>query len=195
MNPTPLRLLRAWLRTQSADIAAWRLHYQWQARGVALDPKAILRLGPGSVLEIGEGSAIGPYTLLDLLGDPQGGPDSAGRLVIGRRAAINEFNNLRAGGGGISIGDDCLIAQFVSLIASGHGLGRERSIRDQPWNPDPARQGVVIGADVWLGAGCTVLPGVTVGQGAVVAAGAVVSRDVPPYSIVAGVPARVIGQR
>jgi serine acetyltransferase len=53
----------------------------------------------------------------------------------------------------------------------------------------------VLEGDVWLGYGVIVLTGVTVGQGAIVAAGSVVSRSIPPYSIAAGVPARVIAQR
>ena len=52
-----------------------------------------------------------------------------------------------------------------------------------------------IGADVWLGAGVTVLGGVTIGDGCVVGAGAVVTRDLPPYAIAVGVPARVTGSR
>lgn len=54
---------------------------------------------------------------------------------------------------------------------------------------------VVIGHDVWIGHGSTILPGVTIGNGAVIGAGAVVSRDVSPYSIVGGVPARLIRER
>ena len=54
---------------------------------------------------------------------------------------------------------------------------------------------VVVGHDVWIGHGATVLPGVTVGNGAVIGAGAVVSRDVAPYSIVGGVPAKLIRER
>lgn len=71
-----------------------------------------------------------------------------------------------------------------------------------PWKrltgpmPHPATRGdVVIGNDVWLGEGCTILSGVSIGDGAVVAARAVVARDVPPYAIVAGNPARVIRYR
>lgn len=54
---------------------------------------------------------------------------------------------------------------------------------------------VVVGRDAWLGFRCTVLPGVTIGEGAVVATGAVVTKDVAPYAIVAGVPARQVGTR
>ena len=57
------------------------------------------------------------------------------------------------------------------------------------------RHAVIIGHDVWIGHGATVLPGVTVGNGAVIGAGAVVSKDVAPYTIVGGVPARLIRER
>lgn len=56
-------------------------------------------------------------------------------------------------------------------------------------------KGITIEDDVWIGANCTVLGGVTIGKGTIVAAGAVVTKDVEPYSIVAGVPAKVIGSR
>lgn len=59
----------------------------------------------------------------------------------------------------------------------------------------PSRGDTVVGNDVWLGNGSTVLPGVSIGHGAIVAAGAVVARDVPPYSVVAGNPARLVRHR
>ena len=67
--------------------------------------------------------------------------------------------------------------------------------RDRDFFADRRGDRVIVGNDVWIGHAAILLPGVTVGDGAVIAAGAVVSRDVPPYTIVGGVPARAIRQR
>lgn len=75
--------------------------------------------------------------------------------------------------------------------ASQYGLGEDDDAFFQ-WRRDHA---VTIGHDVWIGHGVTVLAGVTIGTGAIIGAGAVVSRDVDPYTTVAGVPARPIGRR
>lgn len=101
------------------------------------------------------------------------------------------------------IGDYVLMANRVSLIGRHDHDFRcvGVPVRFAPWigcSDAPARyrtEKVVIEADVWIGFGATLLSGVTVGRGAIVAAGALVTRDVPPYAIVAGNPAQVIGQR
>lgn len=87
----------------------------------------------------------------------------------------------------IEIGANATIGPDATILSLGH----------DPNSPDFKEMGgpVRIGARVWIGYRAIVLPGVTIGEGAVVAAGAVVSRDVEPLAIVAGVPARVIGQR
>jgi acetyltransferase-like isoleucine patch superfamily enzyme len=94
--------------------------------------------------------------------------------------------------GGVRIGAGTLIASHCVIVAANHVFAdASRRIRDQ----GNTRVGVHIGADVWLGTRSTVLDGVTVGDGAVVAAGAVVTRDVEPYTVMPGVPARPVGKR
>jgi acetyltransferase-like isoleucine patch superfamily enzyme len=91
----------------------------------------------------------------------------------------------------VVIGGHTLIAPGVFITDHEHNHARGRRLDEQGWRSAP----VVIGADVWLGARAVVLPGVTIGEGAIVGAGAVVTKDVPPYAIVAGVPARQMGER
>jgi acetyltransferase-like isoleucine patch superfamily enzyme len=88
--------------------------------------------------------------------------------------------------GGIDIGDNVMIGPNVHLISSGHPL--DPAIRRSQITTAPIR----IGRGAWIAAGAMVLQGVTVGDDAVVAAGAVVTKDVPPRTLVAGVPAQVI---
>lgn len=89
-------------------------------------------------------------------------------------------------GGGISIGDNVMIAPKVNLITGGHPL--PLSERREYTASAP----IVIEDDVWIGAAATVTQGVTIGKGSVIAAGAVVTRDVPPATLAAGISARVI---
>lgn len=107
-------------------------------------------------------------------------------------------------GATLSIGAYTSIADDVHIFLGGHHRTDWISCYPFPAFIDEAkhvadyggtRGDVVIGNDVWLASGCTVLSGVTVGNGAVVAARAVVARDVAPYSIVAGNPAKVVGWR
>lgn len=92
----------------------------------------------------------------------------------------------------ITIGRHCLLAGRVSVRDfDGHPLDASRRRQNQP-TPQEAIKPVVIGDDVWIGAGALILKGVTIGDRAIVGAGAVVTNDVPPDSIVAGNPARVI---
>lgn len=188
-----LRWLKSLMRRLHQDLTVDLNRQNWWARGVSIAPTAMIRLGANAVLEIGEGSLIGDYTILHLLSDPLLGDQVTPMLKIGRRTAINEFNSIYAGNAPVTIGDGCLISQFVSIISANHSTVRECWVRDQPH--DLTRAGVHIGSDVWIGANAVILPGVTVGTGAVIAAGAVVTVDVPTYAIVGGVPARMIKQR
>lgn len=165
----------------------------WWEQGVILDRRTLVFIDRDATLRIGSGSIIGPYTILHLQNDPLNSDPDVCQLVIGQRTAINEFCNIRASGGSITIGDNCLLAQFVSIIASNHETSCGTPMRDQPW--DESKRNVVIGNDVWIGANVVVLPGTSVGNGSILAAGAVVTQDIPESAIAAGVPARVIGKR
>lgn len=113
-------------------------------------------------------------------------------ISLGENVFVNQGCLLWAGPTSkIRLADDVLFGPRVTLIASNHGLQRSGLIRENPWEDAD----ITVERDVWLGAGSTILAGITVGEGAVVAAGAVVTKNVAPYSIVGGVPAKVIGQR
>ena len=111
--------------------------------------------------------------------------------------------------GDATIGKFCAIAAEVRIGAPNHPMDRPSmhrfsycpeyysadAVRDDAFFDRRKQDRAVIGNDVWIGHGVIVLPGVKVGDGAVLAAGAVVTKDVPPYTIVGGVPAKIIRER
>lgn len=106
-------------------------------------------------------------------------------ITVGRKVHIG-YECMFTGHAPIDIADDVMIANKANLVTSGH-----------PVAPDQRRDyltgaPITVEANVWIGTAATILPGVTIGVGSVVAAGAVVTHDVPPATLVAGVPATVI---
>jgi len=157
-----------------------------------------IRLGHGCYIDQGvyihacpNGVTIGPHTLVmhgsvlhvynfrDL---PYAG------ITIGEDSLIGEMNVIR-GQGGVTIGNRVYTSPLVQIIAVNH-------VFDDPDVPFVQQgitaQGIVIEDDVWIGSGAIITDGVRVGKGAVVAAGAVVTDDVPPHTVVGGIPAKVI---
>src|SRR5215208_7135079 len=137
---------------------------------------------------------IGEYTYYDSYGDP---------LAFEHDAVLYGFGPER-----LLIGRFCAIASGVRFLMPGANhadLGPSTfpfGVFGPPWETTmdivmsaPSRGDTVVGHDVWLGYSALVLPGVTIGHGAVVAAASVVARDVPPYAVVAGNPARVVRSR
>lgn len=138
---------------------------------------------------------VGAYTYYD---DPSG-PDAFLRNILyhfeflGDRLIIGRFTAIAAGTTFLMNGGNHRTAApstFPFPIFGGAWLGR---FDGELTFPD--RGDTVIGNDVWIGWKATILPGVTIGDGAIVAAGAMVARDVPPYAVVAGNPARVVRMR
>ncbi len=117
--------------------------------------------------------------------------NDGGVIRIGDNCSVNTNVQIGAAAGSIVIGNGVMIAPNVVLRAANHDMRRDTPMRFQP-----SRGGrILIEDDVWIGSNCVVTADVTVARGTVVAAGAVVTHSTEPYSIVAGVPARKIGER
>ncbi|EPR37106.1 Methyltransferase type 11 [Desulfovibrio sp. X2] len=114
-----------------------------------------------------------------------------GRISIADNVIIGAYSTIY-GHGDTSIGENTIIASHVVLIPSNH---RFNALDVPICHQGISAKGIRIESNVWIGTHAVILDGVTIGTGAIVAAGAVVNRDVPPYSIVGGVPAKVIRQR
>lgn len=110
-------------------------------------------------------------------------------IKIGEGTTINRNTCILAK---VIIGSYCSIAPNVVIVGSNHFYGDPlRTIKEQGGE----MKGIIIEDDVWIGANVTILDGVTVGKGSVIAAGAVVNKDVPPLTVVGGVPAKILKAR
>ena len=153
-----------------------------QTRLLATGKSAFLSYGKG--LHIGHGSRLWA-------------PNS---LRIGAGVYIGKQVHIEAN---CEIGDYCLLANRVAIVgrhdhdfsAIGYPVRYAPHVGSHRYLSPYADEKAVIESDVWLGYGVIVLTGVVVGRGTIVAAGSVVTRDLPPYSIAAGMPARVVGLR
>lgn len=117
--------------------------------------------------------------------------ESDTRLDIGDRVVINVSGYI-SGEGGLSIDDDVIIGPQVRILSAGHAIhGGDPLVLRNPITRAPIR----IERGAWIGAGATILQGVRVGTGAVVGAASVVTRDVPPFAVVVGNPAKIVNYR
>ena len=117
-------------------------------------------------------------------------------IEVGEDVYIGPGATLNASNSGILIGNKVMFGPNVTIMGGDHNfstLGKYMfDVKSKKFEDDKQ---VIIKNDVWLGAGSTILKGTTINEGAVVAAGSIVTRDVPPYAIVAGIPAKVIKYR
>jgi acetyltransferase-like isoleucine patch superfamily enzyme len=154
------------------------------SHGVYLDSGTYLHACPNGI-EIGENTIIMHGAVLHVY-NFRNIPHSI--IRIGRDSLVGEYSVIR-GQGGVNIGDRVYTSPFTQIIAVNHIF----TDSDKPFiDQGITAQGITIEDDVWLGSGVIITDGVCVGKGAVVAAGAVVVQDVPPHTVVGGVPARVL---
>jgi acetyltransferase-like isoleucine patch superfamily enzyme len=175
------------LITRGSVWSGYTRGFAWRLMGARIGPK--VAVGPQCRVDRAWGVAIGarstlePRVWLKLVEDEA-------RLDIGEYTFLGIGTELDIADH-IVIGNHVLIAPGCFITDHSHGLARELRIDQQPSKPMPVR----IGDDVWIGTKSCILRGVTIGDGAVVGAGSIVRQDVAPYTIVAGAPARPIGER
>ena len=110
--------------------------------------------------------------------------------IIGKNTTVGKGVFINTGchfqdQGGITLGDGTFLGNNVVLTTMNHDFDPEKRSTTYP-------APIVTGKNVWIGSSVTVVPGVHIGDGAIIGAGSVVTKDIPPYTIAAGVPARVI---
>lgn len=170
--PTPLGVL--------ARLFAWRPFFR--ACGSARFSVSLTVIGMKNIA-LGNGVRVGRGSFLTA---------SRGSLTIGDNSAVSPNVNIGADDGEILIGGGVAIGPGTVIRAANHRYDSlDKPIINQGHSPGK----VVIEDDVWIGANCVLTPDTRVGRGAIVGAGAVVTRNVAPFTIVGGVPARVIGRR
>ena len=162
---------RWWVRKW---VNPWYFH---RGKGSWIRPYCILNISPVNHFSLGDYSGIEEFTVID---------NGVGSVTIGDHTLIGLRNTLI---GPVQIGNQIVVAQNVVMSGLNHYFqDTSTPIRQQGVSTAP----IVIANDVWIGANVSILAGVTIGEHAVVGAGSVVTKDVPPYTVVAGNPARVI---
>ena len=155
--------------------------YFYLRDGCFVSARASVQLSPA--ITFGRGTVVKPFVVII---------NHTGKIAIGANCAISSFNHISTGDEDLVIGDYVRIAPNVTILGADRNVERrDVLIVNQGRSHKPTR----IGDDVLIGAGAVVLPGCTIGTGAVIGAGSVVNQDVAPYTIVAGVPVRVIRER
>ena len=151
--------------------------YQHRGKHSVIHRSARMDTPPYRIFSLGDYSVIESFACIK---------NAVGDVMIGNHTRIGLHNTII---GPVEIGSHVNLAQGITVTALNHNFDdTQKRIDEQGVSTIP----VTIEDDVWIGANAVILPGVTIGNHCVVAAGAVVTKDVPPHSLVAGVPAKVI---
>jgi acetyltransferase-like isoleucine patch superfamily enzyme len=181
-SPRLKRLLDLIIMNQTETRPRWFIRllaplYQHRGRGAVIHRSVRMDTPPYRRFSIGEKSVVESFSCVN---------NAVGDVVIGHHTRVGLHNTII---GPVSIGNHVNLAQGITVTALNHNFANpSRRIDEQGVSTTP----VTIEDDVWIGANSVILPGVTVGTHSVIAAGAVVTRNVPPHTLVAGVPAKVI---
>ncbi len=167
----------------------------WLSREIPLHSNAHFQppveLRGGKYISIGENTYFGPN--LELCAWDSFGADAFNPIInIGTNCSFGKYNHISCINR-IIIGDNFLSGRWVSIIDNNHGNSNYETLLIAPLKRKLiSKKDIFIGNNVWVGDKVTILSGVHIGDGAIIASNAVVTSDVPAYSIVAGIPARII---
>ena len=151
--------------------------YQHRGRHSKIYRSVRMDTPPYRKFSLGDYSVIESYSCIN---------NAVGDVIVGDHTRVGLHNTII---GPVTIGSHVNLAQGITVTALNHNFAdKDRKIDEQGVSTSP----VIIGDDIWIGANAVILPGVTIGDHSVVAAGAVVTKDVPPHTLVAGVPAKII---
>ena len=151
--------------------------YQHRGKHSVIHRSARMDTPPYRLFSLGNYSVIESFACIN---------NAVGDVIIGDHTRIGLHNTII---GPVDIGNHVNLAQGITVTALNHNFSDTNKRIDEQ---GVSTNSVTIEDDVWVGANAVILPGVTIGENCVVAAGAVVTKDVPPHSLVAGVPAKVI---
>ena len=153
--------------------------YQHRGKHSVIHRSARMDTPPYRKFSLGDYSVIESFACIN---------NAVGDVIIGDHTRIGLHNTII---GPVTIGSHVNLAQGITVTALNHNFkDPDKRIDEQGVSTAP----VIIKDDIWIGANAVILPGVTIGNHSVVAAGAVVTKNVPPHSLVAGVPAKIIKQ-
>ena len=151
--------------------------YQHRGRCSKIHRSVRMDTPPYRKFSLGDYSVVESYSCIN---------NAVGDVIIGDHTRVGLHNTVI---GPVTIGNHVNLAQGITVTALNHNFtDHHLRIDEQGVSTTP----VTIGHDIWIGANAVILPGVTIGDHSVVAAGAVVTKDVPPHTLVAGVPAKII---
>lgn len=172
-----IRIARPWSQIyRNVVFSSSAVGLNWS--GGAIGKGVTMKLTDGAVFTAAANLTLADYSIVIV---------KAGCLKIGRSAFVG-FGTVITCRDSISIGDDALIAEYVTIRDQDHRYGGSLSTAKNGFDTAP----IVIGNNVWIGAKATITRGVTIGDNAVIAAGAVVINDVPAGTVVGGVPAKTL---
>lgn len=150
-----------------------------------------LYVNGGESIEIGKHVYIGKRLRIETFKEYRG-QDFEPTIKIGDFVGINHDCHIAAVES-VEIGNNVLIASKVYIADHSHGNTALEHLSLSPvCRPLVTKGKIIIGDDVWIGEGAAILPGVIVGKGAIIGTNAVVTKDVPPFTVVGGVPAKII---